>query len=177
MAKTKDRVKETFSILYGDRVPKDAAHISLAFGKTRDEISIQDGIKRIALAIPEEKRGNARALRILARKAVSLARKEGVRTIAISFREWTGRGIPPPKAARLIAENMAMANYEFVALKTPPKEGWTFIDTLIVIGDVVPEAKKEFAKGVAIGKWVNRTRTLANTPGAYDARTSCKICE
>ena len=60
---------------------------------------------------------------------------------------------------------MAMANYEFVALKTPPKEGWTFIDTLIVIGDVVPEAKKEFAKGVAIGKWVNRTRTLANTPG------------
>ncbi|MEK7065860.1 MAG: leucyl aminopeptidase family protein [Patescibacteria group bacterium] len=163
--KQKNSVISALCVAYGERVPKDAAHISLAFGKTRDEISVQDGIKRITLAIPEKKRGNMRALRILARKAVFVARREGVRTITISFREWTGRGITPVRAARMLAENMAMANYEFVALKTPPKEGWIFIDTLIVRGDVVSEAKKEFAKGLIIAKWVNRTRSLANTPG------------
>lgn len=165
--KQKNNIKETFSIVYSDRAPKGAAHISLAFGKIRDEISIRDGVKHIILAVSEEKRGNMRALRILARKAVWLARKDGVRTIVVSLHEWAGRGITPASAARALSENMAMANYEFIELKTPPKEGWTFIDTLIVSGDVVPEAKKEFTKGLTITKWVNRTRTLSNTPGGH----------
>ena len=166
MKKKKGYQKErTLSVTYGSRIPKNATHISLSFGGVRDEISVRDGVRRIILAVPEEKRGNMRTLRICARKAVFIARKEGIRMLAISMHEWVARGITPASAARMLGENMMMANYEFIALKTPPKEGWTFINTLIVSGDVVPEAKREFAKGIAIGKWVNRTRTLANTPG------------
>jgi leucyl aminopeptidase len=57
-----------------------------------------------------------------------------------------------------------MADYEHVAYKTKPKEGFAFVDTVAVRG--TPKAGKEgFWMGLQIATEVNACRELSNTPG------------
>ncbi|MBI2577246.1 MAG: hypothetical protein HYV77_00170 [Candidatus Wildermuthbacteria bacterium] len=67
--------------------------------------------------------------------------------------------------AEILATNFEMANFEFVDYKTPPKEGWNFVDEIILYGNDRKEIQLGIARGQAIGEAVNATRRLSNTPG------------
>jgi leucyl aminopeptidase len=57
-----------------------------------------------------------------------------------------------------------MANFEFNKYRTEPKEGWNHV-TDIHLSNTVKEIELAMKRGQAIGREVNKCRTLANTPG------------
>ena len=64
-----------------------------------------------------------------------------------------------------MAQNLEMANFEFVALKSTPKEGWNFVEEVLICGTTPKEMQSGYRKGQEIGKAVNACRELSNTPG------------
>ncbi|OGY48068.1 MAG: hypothetical protein A2840_01880, partial [Candidatus Buchananbacteria bacterium RIFCSPHIGHO2_01_FULL_47_11b] len=85
---------------------------------------------------------------------------------AISFKDFAVKEkLDDSQLAELIAANFELANFEFIRYKTKPKEGWNFVEQIIVTGAVSVAAKKGFVRGQTIGRQVNECRELANTPG------------
>jgi leucyl aminopeptidase len=64
----------------------------------------------------------------------------------------------------IIGTQLDFANYEFNEYKTAPKEGFNLIKEVIISG-AGKETQKVILKGNVIAEEVNKTRTLANTPG------------
>ena len=60
-----------------------------------------------------------------------------------------------------------MANYEFVKYKTPPKEGFSFIEEIRIISDKknFKSVEKGCKKGYIIGQEINACRDITNMPG------------
>lgn len=75
------------------------------------------------------------------------------------------RSIPSPELGSLVAQNFEMANFEYTAHKSKPKEGWDDVEEVLVCGAVPASMQEGFKKGQLVGQGVNACRTLANTPG------------
>src|SRR3989344_2027638 len=73
--------------------------------------------------------------------------------------------VPLPELASLIAQNFELANFEYREYKTPPPEGFSSVEEVLICGAMPPAMKKGFERGKLIGEEVNACRTLANTPG------------
>ena len=73
--------------------------------------------------------------------------------------------VPLPELASLIAQNFELANFEYREYKTPPPDGWSSVEEVLICGTMPQSMKKGFEKGNLIGGEVNKCRTLANTPG------------
>ena len=67
--------------------------------------------------------------------------------------------------AEILSANFEMANFEFIEYKTPPEEGWDFVEEIFIAGKISVPVKKELAIGRILGEEVNNCRILANTPG------------
>jgi len=164
-------MKTTF-IKHIDEVAKDTSVVlvSLERGKKDDSIYInEEGRKTIVIGVKDTKEITRRKLVLLARKAVAFARKEKASRIAVSFSDFVfpkaqSRQSKEADLGQLLAENFAMANYEFTELRTEPEDGWDFVEELMVAG-ASAMARKGFKKGEVIADEVNKTRALANTPG------------
>ncbi|MFH1769632.1 MAG: leucyl aminopeptidase, partial [Parcubacteria group bacterium] len=102
---------------------------------------------------------------LVVRRVIAEARKYRLKNIGIDFKDFKFKHLKIKDAdlGELIGANMTMANYEFVNFKKEPKEGWDFIEDLIVMNtnDLIAKA---FKKGQIIGVEVNNCRDLANMP-------------
>lgn len=125
--------------------------------------------KKQMLFIGIEKRKDItrRKLFLLMRKLVVTAKQYGLKAIAMNFSEFVfpHLKIKPQELAELLAINFEMANFEFVHYKTPPKEGWNFVETIYLIGPKNASIHKGLERGQIIAQEVNTSRILANTPG------------
>ena len=105
---------------------------------------------------------------MLMRKAASFAKQNHIQAFEIDFKEiraLVAKDISDADLSELIAEAFMMADYEHVAYKHPPKEGFVFINT-VAVRNAGAAVKNGFAKGAAVGNAVNAARELSNTPGA-----------
>ncbi len=102
---------------------------------------------------------------IAMRIAVQTAKREKIN----SFGFWAG--IPKKrngtkKFYEAVAAHAAMANFEFVKYKTPPPEGFPFVEEIEAItGKPSKEIAEGLRRGLIIGEEINACRELANTPG------------
>jgi leucyl aminopeptidase len=116
--------------------------------------------------------GSAKALPrrkaiMLMRKAASFAKQNQIKAFEIDFKEirtLAAKDITDAELAELIAEAFMMVDYEHVAYKHAPKEGFMFINT-VAVRNASATVKNGFAKGAAVGKAINAARELSNTPG------------
>src|SRR3989344_8809102 len=130
--------------------------------QNRDEVVKENGVK--TLYLKSEEKINLRKLFLLVRKMVALAKGVRAEKIAFNFNDWKLVKISDQELGELIGIQLDFANYEFTEYKTPPKDGFPLIREVFVIG-ASTEAQKAILKGHAITEEVNKTRSLANTPG------------
>lgn len=116
----------------------------------------------------EKKPDSLRRLRLFLRKVITTAKQNRIKTLDINWKDvrtLASKEISDHDLAALAGEAFVMADYEHVAYKTKPKEGFSFVETVAVRS--TPEiGKKGFWRGgYMIGREVNAARELANTPG------------
>lgn len=108
-----------------------------------------------------------RNLQIYLRKTIQAAKGARMEQIALSEETFD---LPHLKLSdrergEMVAVNFELANYEYNELRTKPKDGWPAVSTAVIFGKTSKEFREGAAEGLLIGSEMNRTRTLANTPG------------
>lgn len=99
------------------------------------------------------------------RIAVQTAKKEKINKFAFWVSPWTDAK-KTQDFYEAVAAAAEMANFEFVKYKTPPKEGFSFIEEIQALAVRTDKNISEgFQRGVIVGEEVNNCRELANTPG------------
>ena len=139
------------------------------FSKVRfilGELSRFDG-KTLSIGYGNSKPLNRRKLIVLMRKVVALAKQNRIKKLDI---HWKDIRVLAPKdmgdyeIGRIAGTAFIMADYEHVAYKSTPKEGWNVVEQMCIPN--TPEAGKEgFWHGSIIGEEINACRELSNTPG------------
>ena len=118
-------------IVFKSKVPaaKGIARVVLS-DKTESyfERSAQGG--KIVLGLGSGRKVKRRKLVLLMRQIIAMARANKVRKLSINFSDFY---FPHLKAAaediaELLAVNFEMANFQFVLYKTPPRDGWNFVE-------------------------------------------------
>ena len=105
---------------------------------------------------------------LLCRQIVSTAKQNKIKKIAVQLNKSPFpqlKNIPLAELGAIIAESFEMANYEFTAYKTKPKEGWNSVDEILMCGNTSPDMQEGFKKGQVIAAAINAARDLSNTPG------------
>ncbi len=140
-----------------DLTPKEKEVRVLVMPETRRKVFLVGVCKK-----PEFSRQKA----VLAtRIAVGAAKKEKIKKFAFWVSSWTDARKTRDfyEAVAVAAE---MANFEFIKYKTPPKEGFSFVEEMQAICKNPDKNIAEgFRRGSIIGEEVNKTRELASTPG------------
>src|SRR3989344_780142 len=144
---------------------KNIAIVKLVKQPENEVVQLEHGQRHVIIgigsAVPDR-----RKLVLIARQIVATARRAKIKKFAISFKDFAVKEkLDDSRLAELIAANFELANFEFIRYKTKPKEGWNFVEQIIVTGAVSVAAKKGFVRGQTIGQQVNACRELANIPG------------
>ena len=134
--------------------------------KNKDEIIKENNIKTLYLKCDEAEKINLRKLFLLIRKMVAIAKNAKVDRLAFNFTDFKFRNIKisDVELGEIIGSQLDFANYEFVQYKTPPKEGFSLIKEIFIM-ETSKEVEQAILKGNIIADEVNKTRSLANTPG------------
>ena len=129
----------------------------------------KDGVSELCVAFGKKENvplSRRRAVLFL-RKIIATAKQNKLQSLAVSWEEVRAMVAPEISDASLgemLAVAFLMADFEFVAYKKKPAEGFAFVETVFISG-----ASKEVAAGIRrgeiVGAEVNGCRTLANTPG------------
>lgn len=151
-------------------VPRGAKPAMVEINSTKDSavLVLPDGRKSISLGIGEPKELNLRKFQLIPRQIIALAKANKIKKLAIPAAALTFRKLrlPEKEAAEILATNIELANFEFIKYKTPPPEGWNFVEEVLF---VAPKNVAPWQQGVAAGQTiageVNRARILSNTPG------------
>jgi leucyl aminopeptidase len=125
-----------------------------------------DGTTIYKTGIGKWKNLDARGFRTMIRTLVQAAKGHEIEafSLELSFADF-------PKLATYgeawfwstVAENLALATYEFTAYKTKPKK--KLLRDILLCGISTKEAKTGFLRGTTLAEYVNRARDIANTPG------------
>lgn len=137
-------------------------------GENTQEL-FRDADGRRILKMPTGKSGaiTLRTFGILARKIASAAKSAPAARVVLSWNDISFpelENVDASECASIFAQNIEMANFEFVSYKTPPESGWKMLEEIIML-DAPASLEEGFKKGQTIGREVNACRTLANTPG------------
>ena len=147
---------------------KDSILLTLIAGKqTRFVEKKVDLELHLATALEVGKVLSRRKFILLARKSIIFAKQNKITSFHTSWKSWRGiadKSLSDSEVGEQMAVAFTMANFEFTALKTKPKEGFSDVQTILVL-DTSLEAKKGIDRGILIGESVNNCRSLANTPG------------
>ncbi len=132
--------------------------------ENKDEIVKENGIKTLYLKCDEKM--SLRKLFLLVRKMIILAK--GIKAEKLGFNffdcKFKNLKINDEELAELIGSQLDFANYEFLEYKTPTEEGFSDIKEIIISG-TNSKIEKAIMKGHSVAEEVNKTRSLANTPG------------
>ena len=146
---------------------KDIALVSFSDEKESVVIMLPGGQKSIRLGILEKEKINRRKLVLLIRQTVALAKSHQIKRLAFLLDDFVFPSFETTSRvlAELLAVNCEMANFEFIKYKTRPKEGWNFLEEVIVVSKKATANIKQGLKiGALIGGEVNACRVLVNTP-------------
>ncbi|HBP00739.1 MAG TPA: hypothetical protein DD454_00780 [Candidatus Moranbacteria bacterium] len=144
---------------------KDESFAKVSFkGKNEEGCVIVEGKNRtLEIKLPEKI--NWRQATLIPRQIVFFAKKNGIKKLALDWTAVKDLKLGEESAvAEIFAVNFEMANYEFVAYKETPKEGWKFIEEILIIADGKAEIEKSIKRGQLIGKEINSCRDISNTP-------------
>jgi len=142
---------------------KETLFVSIS-SKNKEEIIKEKGVKTLYLKSDEKM--TLRKLFLLIRKMVVTTKTTKAEKIAFNFNtfKFSDVRISDEELAEIIGTQLDFANYEFIDYKTPPPEGFSFIKEVFIL-NISKDAEKAILKGHTIAEEVNKTRTLANTPG------------
>ncbi|OGZ08708.1 MAG: hypothetical protein A2942_04550 [Candidatus Lloydbacteria bacterium RIFCSPLOWO2_01_FULL_50_20] len=145
---------------------KDITRITFVEGKDTIVRTAQGGTV-IEVGTGKRDEMTRRKLLTTIRKMVSLAKSANRQKVALNFFDlvFPHLHMLPQEIGELLSVNLEMANFEFVKYKSKPKEGWNALAEVIVVGKLGSGVEKAIKKGKIIGEEVNKTRSLANTPG------------
>ena len=140
---------------------KDVLFISVS-PKNKDEIVRENGVKTLYLKCDEKM--TLRKFFMLVRKMVVMAKGVKAEKIVFNFNDFkfSSIGISEEELAEIIGTQLDFANYEFTEYKSK-KENNSIKEIFILNTD--EKIQKAILKGSIIAEEVNKTRTLANTPG------------
>lgn len=153
---------------------RDMEHL-LAFQKKsplKDEhnhfVFLPSGREVALIGVPEKAKWNHRKAMLTARRIVWFARRERVKRLAVNLEDFVSTATAKDRGAlaEVITTHVELANFEFTHYKTPPPDGWSFVEE-IVVHSVKPSAaiQRGLETGNIIGEEMNKTRVLANIPG------------
>ena len=130
----------------------------------------ENGVQTLEMGVGKPEDMNLRRFITLCRAIVQTAKQHNLKKSAIQFDatpEYFGnlQTITPERISEIAAENFEMANFEFNAFKTKPKEGWKEVTEIILCGKSSKSIEAAARKGQLVGQAVNDCRALANTPG------------
>jgi leucyl aminopeptidase len=142
-------------------------NVSLIEGKESFVTVLPNGKKIINVAVGEKEKLNRRKFILVCRQIISLAKTHKIKELNLIFSEFNIKSlnIPEEEIAELMGTAFEMANFEFIEFKSPPKEGWNFVEIIRIGGKISENQKKALQKGKIIGEYVNLSRAWANTPG------------
>jgi leucyl aminopeptidase len=134
--------------------------------KNNNEIVKEENKKTLYLKCDESEKMNLRKLYLLVRKMVMSAKNAKVKKLVFDFNDFKFSKIrlSDEELGEMIGSQLDFANYEFVEYKTKPKEGFGFVEEVIISG-ADAKIQKVILKGHTIAEEVNKTRTLSNIPG------------
>ena len=131
------------------------------------KIFVTPGVERKVIVVGVSKKTEFSTQKgvLATRIAVQAARKEKIKKFAFWVTPWTDA-----KKTRdfyeAIAAAAVMANFELVKYKTPPPEGFSFVEEIQALAQSPDKNILEgFRRGAIIGEEVNNCRELASTPG------------
>ncbi len=154
-----------------ENAPKGYVRISFTEkSKGTKRLVKEDGIETLEIGVGKFGELNRRRFLIMCRAVIRAAKANKSRKIALQFDHTPGlfknlKAYSREELAQLTAENFEMANFDFTAFKTKPKEGFDVVEEIYIYGKSSVGVEKAVKKGQEIGKAVNACRTLANTPG------------
>lgn len=142
---------------------KDVLFINVS-PKNNDEVIKENGKKTLYLKCEEKM--TLRKLFLLIRKMVVSAKGIKADKVAFDFADFKFSSVylSDSELAEVIGKELPYANYEFNEYKTKPEEGFPEVKEIFITG-TSKEIEKGILKGLTIADEVNKTRTLANTPG------------
>jgi len=134
--------------------------------KNKDEIVKENAMKILYLKSEEDGKMNLRKFYMLIRKMVMMAKSTKAPKLAFNFEDLLFKNLKltDQEIGEIIGTQLDFANYEFTDYKTPPEEGFNFIQEVFIFG-TKEDVENAILKGDTIAKEVNKTRSLANTPG------------
>lgn len=132
----------------------------------------KNGEKNLEIPPVMGKTVTRRNLVIIAREIIFFAKKNRIADIFLDWEEIIGLGLmdKPEELAEIMATNFEMANYEFIKYKNipedPKKKEWFFVENVVILTEGnTDKIKKAIEKGQIIGREINASRDLSNTPG------------
>jgi len=172
LLKTKEK---NFLKAFFKRSPLRKDHSHLVF--------LPGGREAALIGTTNQKDFNHRKALLTARRVVAYARREKIKNLAVNLKDFETPGIPIEELAEVTATQFELANFEFIHYKSPPPEGWSFVDSILFLADN-PALTEALKRGKIIGEEINKARVLSNTPGcdmtpenlATEARKSAKEC-
>lgn len=115
----------------------------------------------VILGFGKQKEWNLRRHRLAARRVARLAHQH----------RWPSIVLPMQNVDAVVigalAENLILANYDFVAFRKAPKDGWPSLKTVTIVTkeQVTKELSAALKKAVIMSEATNMIRDFANTPG------------
>ncbi|MEK7638852.1 MAG: leucyl aminopeptidase family protein [Patescibacteria group bacterium] len=137
-------------------------------------VETKDGQLEYRMGVGKYKDITPRSFRTLVRTIVQTAKSHRLEYLALPFGTLRAPKIKTMGEAWLmqtLAENLALAQYEFTEYKT--KKTKKHLKEILVCGVATKTQKVAFDVGLAIGEATNEARTIANTPG--DDMTPSKL--
>ncbi len=134
---------------------------------TVSKFRTEGGREELAVAYGATKSLRRRKLVLLLRKTVATAKHYKLKSLVFSWndiRELAAQDIDDAALGELLAVAFSMADFEFVAYKKRPEDGFSFVEDATVTG-APASAERGMRRGAIVGEEVNACRTLANTPG------------
>jgi leucyl aminopeptidase len=147
-------------------IRSDIALVSLVEEEGNIVHVLPSGQKSLSVAIGKKKEINHRTLIMISRRIINTAKQNNIKKLAVNFTDFAFPHLEMTagEIAEVLAVNFEMANFEFIEYKTPPEEGWNFVEEITIVSRDI-SVKKGFSKGQVIGEGVNDCRNLANAPG------------
>ncbi|HEY0010492.1 MAG TPA: leucyl aminopeptidase [Candidatus Paceibacterota bacterium] len=130
----------------------------------------EKGVEWLELGAGKAADMNQRRFVTLCRSMVRAAKAAKYKKFAMQFdrtpKLFTNlQHLSPEQIAEIVGTNFEMANFDFTTFKTAPKNGWPGITDVLACGESSKSIEVAVKRGQEIGRAVNATRELANTPG------------
>ncbi len=123
------------------------------------------GRKIFAIGLGKKKDFSPFKAGLATRIAVQTAKRERIKKFAF----WAEPQKSPTATRELfesVAANALLANFEFIKYKTPPEQGFNFVEEIHAVSKKINKDIREgLNAGIIIGEEVNNCRELANMPG------------